>query len=32
MGRPERKKPIVRPRFRWEDNIKKELKTWDVEA
>jgi hypothetical protein len=32
VGRPERKKPIVRPRLRWEDNIKKDLRKWDGKA
>ena len=25
MGKPERKRPLGRPRRRWEDNIKKDL-------
>jgi hypothetical protein len=25
VGKPEGKKPLVRPRFRWEDNIKMNL-------
>ena len=26
MGKPERKRPLARPRCRWEDNIKMDLK------
>jgi hypothetical protein len=26
VGRPERKRPLVRPRRRWEDNIKMDLR------
>ena len=25
MGKPERKRPLERPRYRWEDNIKIDL-------
>ena len=25
MGKPERKKPLVRPKLRWEDNIQMDL-------
>jgi len=25
VGKPERKRPLVRPRYRWEDNIKMDL-------
>ena len=25
VGKPERKRPLGRPRFRWEDNIKMDL-------
>ena len=32
VRRPEGKKPIARSRFRWKNNIKKDLKTWDGEA
>ena len=30
MGQPERKRPLVSPRRRWEDNIKMDLRKWDV--
>jgi hypothetical protein len=26
MGKPEEKRPVRRPRFRWEDNIKMDLR------
>jgi hypothetical protein len=26
VGKPERKRPVGRPRFRWEDNIKMDLR------
>jgi hypothetical protein len=26
VGKPERKRPLVRPRCRWEDNIKMDLR------
>ena len=32
VGKPERKRPLVRPRRRWEDNIKMDLQKWDVGA
>jgi hypothetical protein len=30
MGKPEGKRPLRRPRHRWEDNIK--MKLWEVEC
>jgi hypothetical protein len=30
VGKPGRKRPLGRPRRRWEDNIKMDLKKWDV--
>ena len=30
VGKPERKRPLGRPRRRWEDNIKMDLQKWDV--
>jgi hypothetical protein len=32
VGRPEGKKPLVRPRCRWEDNIKMELREIGIDA
>jgi hypothetical protein len=32
VGKPEGKKPLVRPRRRWEDNIKRIFRKWDVRA
>jgi hypothetical protein len=32
VGRPEGKKPLVRPRHRWEDNIKKDLQEMGSES
>jgi len=32
VGKPEGKRPLVRPRRRWEDNIKMDLQKWDVGA
>jgi hypothetical protein len=32
VGKPEGKRPLRRPRLRWEDNIKMILKKWDREA
>jgi hypothetical protein len=29
VGRPEGRQPLGRPRRRWEDNIKMDLKRWD---
>jgi hypothetical protein len=29
VGKPEGKRPLVRPRRRWEDNIKMDLQEWD---
>jgi hypothetical protein len=29
VGRPEGRRPLGRPRRRWEDNIKMDLRTWD---
>jgi len=29
-GEPEEKRPLRRPRHRWEDNIKIDLQKWDV--
>ena len=30
--KPEGKRPLGRPRHRWEDNIKVDLQKWDVGA
>ena len=30
VGKPERKRPLRRPRHRWEDNIKMGFRKWDV--
>jgi len=30
VGKPEGKRPLGRPRRRWEDNIKMDLQEWDV--
>jgi hypothetical protein len=30
LGKPEVKRPSGRPRRRWENNIKMDIKTWDV--
>jgi hypothetical protein len=30
VGKPEGKRPLGRPRHRWEDNIKVDLQEWDV--
>jgi hypothetical protein len=30
VGKPEGKRPLERPRHRWEDNIKMHLRKWDV--
>jgi hypothetical protein len=30
VGKPEGKRPLVRPRHRWEDNIKMDLQEVDV--
>jgi hypothetical protein len=32
VGRPEEKRPLGRPRRRWEDDIKMDLKKWDGRA
>ena len=32
VGKPEGKIPLGRPRRRWVDNIKMDLRKWDVEA
>jgi hypothetical protein len=29
VGKPEGKRPLGRPRSRWEDNIKVDLEKWD---
>jgi hypothetical protein len=29
VGKPEGRRPLGRPRRRWEDNIKMDLKKWD---
>jgi hypothetical protein len=29
VGRPEGSRPLGRPRHKWEDNIKMDLKKWD---
>jgi len=30
VGKPEGKRPLGRPRHRWEDNIKMDPRKWDV--
>ena len=30
LGKPEGKRPIGRPRCRWEDNIKMDFRKWDM--
>jgi len=30
LGKPEGKRPLGRPKRRWEDNIKTDLRKWDV--
>jgi hypothetical protein len=30
VGKPERKRPIARPKHRWKDNIKRIFTKWDV--
>ena len=30
VGKPEGKRPLGRPRHRWEDTIKMDLQKWDV--
>jgi hypothetical protein len=30
VGKPEGKRPLGRPRHRWEDNIRMDFKKWDV--
>jgi len=32
VGKPEGKKPLGRPRLRWEGNINMDFRKWDVEA
>jgi len=32
VGKPEANRPFGRPRRRWEDNIKMDLRKWDVGA
>ena len=32
VGKPEGKRPLGRPRRRWGDNIKMEIKKWDLGA
>jgi hypothetical protein len=32
VGRPEGKSPLVRPRYRWEDNIKMDLRDIGVDG
>ena len=32
VGKPEGKRPLERPRCRWEDNIKMYLRKWNVGA
>jgi hypothetical protein len=32
VGKPERKRPLGRPRRRCEDNIKANIQKWDVEV
>jgi hypothetical protein len=29
VGKPEGKRPLGRPRHRWEDNIKMDFRKWD---
>jgi len=29
VGKPEGRRPLGKPRFKWEDNIKTDLKDWD---
>ena len=29
VGKPERKRPLGRPRRRWEDNIKMDFRKWE---
>jgi hypothetical protein len=29
VGKPERKRPLRRPRRRWEDNIKMDFRKWE---
>jgi len=31
VGKPERNRPLARPKLRWEDNIKVELKGMELE-
>jgi hypothetical protein len=30
VGKPEGKRPLGRPRHRWEDNIRRDFRKWDV--
>jgi hypothetical protein len=30
VGKPEGKRPLERPRLRWEDNIKMDFRKWNV--
>ena len=30
VGKPEGKRPLGRPKRRWEDNIKMDFRKWDV--
>jgi len=30
VGKPEGQRPLARPRRRWEDSIKMDLRKWDV--
>jgi hypothetical protein len=30
VGKPEGKRPLARPRHRWEDNIKANIQKWDM--
>jgi hypothetical protein len=32
VGRPERKRPLVRPRCRWEDNIKMDIREIEIDG
>jgi hypothetical protein len=32
VGKPEGKRPLGRPRRRWRDNIKMDLRMWNVRA
>jgi hypothetical protein len=32
VGKPEGKRPLGRPRLRWENNVKMDLQDWDVRA